>query len=149
MFFLSEVFEMTSVALVSVIHHYHINVLHTGSLALWFECSPMFQFNPRSAHTKYFKWYLVLPCLTLSNIRYVSRVKWSNPGKEVALCPTPRCCSYWKASLLVALGYCRHIYIIYIYIYNYIYVCVCVCVFPLVIWMIFIACQPFWRYFST
>ena len=24
------------------------------------------------------------PCLTLSNIRYISRVKWSNPGKEVA-----------------------------------------------------------------
>ena len=28
------------------------------------------------------KWYLMPPCLTLSNIRYVSRVKWSNPGKE-------------------------------------------------------------------
>ena len=26
------------------------------------------------------KWYLVPPCLTLSIIRYVSRVKWSNPG---------------------------------------------------------------------
>ena len=40
------------------------------------------------------KWYLILPCLTLSIIRYVSRVKWSNPGKEVALSPTPRCSSY-------------------------------------------------------
>ena len=28
------------------------------------------------------KWYLMLPCLTLSIIRYGSRVKWSNPGKE-------------------------------------------------------------------
>ena len=33
-------------------------------------------FNPRSRHT-------IPPCLTLSNIRYVSRVKWSNPGKGV------------------------------------------------------------------
>ena len=27
---------------------------------------------------------MIPPCLTLSNIRYVSRVKWSNPGKGVA-----------------------------------------------------------------
>ena len=26
---------------------------------------------------------------TLSIIRYISRVKWSNPGKEVAPSPTP------------------------------------------------------------
>ena len=32
--------------------------------------------------------------LTLSNIRYVSRVKWSNPGKGVAPSPTPLCSSY-------------------------------------------------------
>ena len=31
----------------------------------------------------YQKWYLIPPCLTLSNIRYVSREKWSNPGKGV------------------------------------------------------------------
>ena len=40
------------------------------------------------------KWYLMPPCLTLSNIRYVSRVKWSNPGKGVAPSPTPCCSSY-------------------------------------------------------
>ena len=34
------------------------------------------------------KWYLMPPCLTLSIIRYVSRVKWSNPGKGVAPSPT-------------------------------------------------------------
>ena len=28
------------------------------------------------------KHYLILPCLTLSIIRYESKVKWSNPGKE-------------------------------------------------------------------
>ena len=32
--------------------------------------------------------------LTLSNIRYVLRVKWSNPGKGIAPFPTPRCSSY-------------------------------------------------------
>ena len=51
------------------------------------------------------KWYLIPPCLTLSNIRYVSRVKWSNPGKGVVPSPTLRCSSYWKGSLLVALDY--------------------------------------------
>ena len=33
-------------------------------------------------------------CLTLSNIRYVSRVKWTNPGKGVVPSPTPKCSSY-------------------------------------------------------
>ena len=46
------------------------------------------------------KWFLIPPCLTLSNIRYVSRVKWSNPRKGVVPSPTPRCSSYWKGSLL-------------------------------------------------
>ena len=45
---------------------------------------------------------MISPCLTLSNIRYVSRVNWSNQGKGVAPSPTPRCSSYWKGSLLVA-----------------------------------------------
>ena len=30
------------------------------------------------------KWYLMPPCLTLSIIRYVSRVKGVNPGKRLA-----------------------------------------------------------------
>ena len=37
---------------------------------------------------RFLKWYLILPCLTLSNIMYVSRVKWSNPGKGVAPSPS-------------------------------------------------------------
>ena len=37
--------------------------------------------------------------LTLSNIRYVSRAKWSNRKKRVAPSPTPWCSSYWKGSL--------------------------------------------------
>ena len=56
------------------------------------------------------KWYLIPPCLTLSIISYVSRVKWSNPGKEVAPSPTPQCSSYWKGSLQVTLDYCCQLY---------------------------------------
>ena len=56
------------------------------------------------------KWYLILPGLILSNIMYVSRVKWSNPGKGVASSTLPRCSSYWKGSLLVALDYGRQFY---------------------------------------
>ena len=55
------------------------------------------------------KWYLIPPCLTLSNIRYVLS-KWSNPGKGVAPSPTPWCSSYQKGSLLVALDYGRQLF---------------------------------------
>ena len=60
--------------------------------------------------------YLIPPCLTLSNIRYVSKVKWSNPGKGVTPSPTLQCSSYWKGSLLVALDYGRQLYFSYMYI---------------------------------
>ena len=40
--------------------------------------------------------YLILPCLTLSSIKYVSRVNWSNQGKGVAPSSTPHCSSYLK-----------------------------------------------------
>ena len=39
---------------------------------------------------------------TTSIISYISRVKWNNPGKGVALSPTLQCSSYWKGSLLVS-----------------------------------------------
>ena len=51
------------------------------------------------------KWYLMSTCLTLSITRYVSRLKWSNPGKGVVPFPTPRCSSYRKRNLLVILDY--------------------------------------------
>ena len=52
--------------------------------------------------SKTFKKYFIHPCLKLSNIRYISRVKWSNPLKGVAPIPSHRCYSYWKGSLLIA-----------------------------------------------
>ena len=63
------------------------------------------KFNPRSSHTKDLKngtWYL-----TLSIIRCISRIKWSNPGEGVVPSPTPQCSSYWKGSLWIALDYSR------------------------------------------
>ena len=58
------------------------------------------------------KWYLMPPCLTLSIIRYGSRVKWSNPGNGVAPSPTPRCGSYWKGNLQVILDYGHQLYLL-------------------------------------
>ena len=58
---------------------------------------------------------MILPCLTLSNIRYISSVKWSNPRKRVAPFPTPQCSSYWKGSLLVTLNHCRQLYLLLLY----------------------------------
>ena len=40
------------------------------------------------------KWYSMPPCLTLSFIMYVTRVKWSNPEKEATPSPTPWCSCY-------------------------------------------------------
>ena len=57
-------------------------------------------FHPRSSHTKdQKKWYLMPPGLTLSIIRYGSRVKGSNPRKRVPRSPTCWCSSYRKGSL--------------------------------------------------
>ena len=63
---------------------------------------------------KTLKWYLISPCLTLINIRYVSRAKWSNHQKGLAPSPTPQCSSYWEGSLLADLDYDRQLYFTYI-----------------------------------
>ena len=77
----------------------------TGSLAYWVECSPMVREtwvqSQVALYQRLLKWYFIPLCLTLINIRYVSRVKRSNPGKGVA--PSPTCSSCWKGSLQVAL----------------------------------------------
>ena len=52
-------------------------------------------------------YYTTGTSLTISIIRYGSRVKWSNPGKSVALSLTPRWSSYWKGSLQVIVDYDR------------------------------------------
>ena len=62
------------------------------------------------------KWYLMPPCLTLSIIRYVSWVKWSNLGKGVAPPPILWCSSYRKGSLRVTLDYGRQLHFTMLYL---------------------------------
>ena len=57
------------------------------------------------------KWYLIPPCLTLSIIRYGSRVKWSNPRKGVVPSPIPWCSSYRKGRLRVTPDYGRQLFL--------------------------------------
>ena len=79
----------------------------TGPLAKGVEYSPMVQEtrvqSQDESYQRLKKWYLMMPCLTLSIIRYISRVKWCNPGKGVVPSPTPWCSSYRKGSLQVIL----------------------------------------------
>ena len=88
----------------------------SGLLAEWVESLTIvwetwFQSQVMS-YQRLYKWYLILPCLILSNIKYASRVKWSNSGKGVAPSPTPWCCSYLKGNLSVTLDYGRQLYFI-------------------------------------
>ena len=72
--------------------------LKSNLISQWVECSPLLRETKIQSQVE-----SIPPCLTFSIIRYVSRIKWSNPGKGVALSPTPRYSSYRKGSLLVAL----------------------------------------------
>ena len=78
----------------------------------WVECSPMVR-EIWVPSQRFKERYLIPTCLSLSNIRYVSMVKWSNPGKGVAASSTPRCSSYLKGSLLVALDYSRQLHFLF------------------------------------
>ena len=90
----------------------------TGSLAKWLACSPMArETRVQSQVTSYQRlkrWYMIHPCITLGIMRYVSRVKWSNPGEKVAPSLTLRCkrghFSIWKRSFRVDLDYGRQLY---------------------------------------
>ena len=87
------------------------------------ECSPIVQETRVQSQVESYKKlkkkkkkkkkrYLMPPFLTLSIIRYGSRVKWSNPGKGVAPSPTPQCSSYRKGSLWVTLDYSYQLYLL-------------------------------------
>ena len=57
------------------------------------------------------KSHLMPPCLT-QHYKVWIKGKWSNPGKGVAPFPTPRCSSYGKGSLQVALNDNRPTYFV-------------------------------------
>ena len=63
------------------------------------------------SYQRFKKWYLMPPSLTLSIIKYGSKVKRGNPGKGVASSPTPWCDSYRKGSLWVTLNSSRQLYL--------------------------------------
>ena len=73
---------------------------------------------------------LMLPVLTLSFLRYVSRVKWSNSGNGVATSVTPWCISFWKGACRSSLTTVANFSYSYLnthicmmdYIYIYIYI---------------------------
>ena len=81
----------------------------------WEEYSPMVRESKVQSLVESYqrlkKWYLIPPYLTLSIIRYTSRVKWSNSEKEVVPSITPWCSSYWKGSVQVTLNYSRQLYL--------------------------------------
>ena len=60
---------------------------------------------------KTLKMVLDTSLLNTQQYKVLSRVKWSNPGKGVAPSPTPRCSSYWKGSLRVALDQDPQLYL--------------------------------------
>ena len=90
-------------------HNYNYYFITNQPIGLVVECSPMGRKTGVQSQVESYqrlkKWYLIPPGLTLSIIRYVSRVKWSNLGKGVAPSPTLRCNSYWKGNFQVALDY--------------------------------------------
>ena len=69
-----------------------------GLLVRWLACSQMAKQTGVQSQVESYqrlkKWYLMPPCLTLSIIRYRSRIKWRNPGKGVVPSPIPWCSSY-------------------------------------------------------
>ena len=70
------------------------NTLHTGPTSRWrLECSSMARETCVQSRVESYqrlkKWYLLPPCLTHSNMRYGSRVKWSNRWKGEAPSSTP------------------------------------------------------------
>ena len=72
----------------------------------------VFANGPGESYKRLKKWYLIPPCLTLSTIRYVLRVKWSYTEKGVALPPIALYSSYWKGNLWVAPDYGHQLYLL-------------------------------------
>ena len=89
--------------------------MYKKSLLYGVECFWVAQKTRVEANQRLKKWYLLPPCLTLRIIRYVSRVKCSNPGKGEAPSPTPWCSNYWRGSLQAALDYGRQLYLTFSY----------------------------------
>ena len=69
-------------------------------------------FNPRWVLLKTQKMVLDGSLFNTQHYKVMIEGKWRNPGKGVAPSPTPRCRSYWKGSLQIALDYSRPTYLV-------------------------------------
>ena len=72
-------------------------VIYTGAfliLTAWPGWMSIYNKTRVESYQRLKKWYLMSPCITLSIIRYRSRVKWSNPGNRVAPSLIPQRSSY-------------------------------------------------------
>ena len=77
-----------------------------------------------ASYQRLLKWYLIPPCLTLSNIRYVSRVaiqgkEW-RPPLHLGVVAIEKG-AFWLLSTKIA-----NLTLIYIYMYIYIYIYICI-----------------------
>ena len=70
-----------------------------------------------ASYQKLKKWFLIPPCLTLSNISYISRLKWNNAGKGEAPSLHLGVVAIEKKSLLVVLDYSRQLYFTFIIVF--------------------------------
>ena len=114
---------------------YFRNIITDNIIGLVVECSSIVWETGVKSQVESFqrlkRWYLMPSCLTLSLIRYVSRGKWTNPGKGIAPFLTPWYSSSRKENLRVTLDYVFYDYhrlsinytlfntYIYIYIYTH------------------------------
>ena len=73
--------------------------------------------GPVELYQRLKKSYLILPSLTLRNIRYWSRVKWSNPGEGVTP-PTSRRSSYLKREPTSHPRLCSSTLLFFIFVIN-------------------------------
>ena len=94
----------------------YIYIYSIGPVGRVFANSPRHLGSQVESYQRLKKWYLMPPYLTLSIIRYGSRLKWSIPGKGLAPSPTPWWSCYWKGALQISLDYSHQLYFIYIYI---------------------------------
>ena len=80
---LEESIKIVSIVLSNLPHHFCWSILPMVQ-ETWVQ-------SQVESYQRLKKWYMMPPCLTLSIIRYRSRVKWVNPEKGVGPSLTLRC----------------------------------------------------------
>ena len=133
-----KIYQSLSLFLCVYIYIYIYIYMHVCVLALWVECLPMIRETVVQSQVKSYqrlkKWYLMPTCLTLSTIRWGSRVKWNNQGNGVAPSQHLGVVAIKKGAFgspsTKVTNFTTYICVcVYIYIYIYIYMYMCVYIF--------------------